>query len=149
MASTSSSSQTLIFLITNVDNAIIGRYVGDAALGFYQFAYNTSNQPATQITGVLTQVMFPVFSKMADGDLAQARIMRARYYLTTVRYVTWLTTPIAVATILFAPALIRGCTARYGRRRLCRCNSWPSTASSAPSQPTWAASSGRSASRNG
>lgn len=102
------SSQTLIFLITNVDNAIIGRYVGDAALGFYQFAYNTSNQPATQITGVLTQVMFPVFSKMADGDPAQARIMRARYYLTTVRYVTWITTPIAVATILFAPAFIRG-----------------------------------------
>ncbi|OQA40642.1 MAG: Teichuronic acid biosynthesis protein TuaB [Chloroflexi bacterium ADurb.Bin325] len=102
------SSQTLIFLITNVDNAIIGRYVGDAALGFYQFAYNTSNQPATQIAGVLTQVMFPVFSKMADGDPAQARIMRARYYLTTVRYVTWITTPIAVATILFAPAFIRG-----------------------------------------
>lgn len=102
------SSQTLIFLITNVDNAIVGRYVGDAALGFYQFAYNTSNQPATQITGVLSQVMFPVFSKLADGDPAQARVVRARYYLTLVRYVTWITTPIAVATILFAPAFIQG-----------------------------------------
>ena len=39
------SSQSLIFLITNVDNAIVGRYVGEAALGFYQFAYNTL-QPA-------------------------------------------------------------------------------------------------------
>ena len=36
--------------------------------GFYQFAYNTANQPATQITSVISQVMFPVFSKMADAD---------------------------------------------------------------------------------
>jgi O-antigen/teichoic acid export membrane protein len=102
------SSQTMIFLITNVDNAVVGRYVGDAALGFYQFAYNTSNQPATQITSIMSQVMFPAFSKMADGDPAEARRIRARYYLTIVRYVTWITAPIAVATILFAPAFIYG-----------------------------------------
>jgi O-antigen/teichoic acid export membrane protein len=34
--------------------------------------------------------------------------MRARYYLVIVRYVTWITTPIAVAMILFAPAFING-----------------------------------------
>jgi len=102
------SSQGLIFLITNIDNAVVGRYVGESALGFYQFAYNTSNQPATQITGVLSQVMFPLFSRMADGDPQQARLLRARYYLTTVRYVTWITMPIAIATILFAPAFIYG-----------------------------------------
>ncbi len=102
------SSQGLIFLITNVDNAIVGRYLGTAELGAYSFAYNTSNQPATQITGVVSQVMFPAFSKMADGDPTQARVMRARYYTVIVRYVTWITTPIAVATILFAPAFIHG-----------------------------------------
>lgn len=102
------SSQGLIFLITNVDNAIVGRYLGSAALGFYQFAYNTSNQPATQMTSVISQVMFPAFSKMADGDPSQARLLRARYYLTIVRYVTWMSAPIAAAMILFAPAFING-----------------------------------------
>jgi PST family polysaccharide transporter len=102
------SSQTLIFLITNVDNAIVGRYLGNAALGSYQFAYNTSNQPATQLTSVISQVMFPAFSKMSDADPQAARQLRVRYYLTIVRYVTWITTPIAVATILFAPAFIHG-----------------------------------------
>lgn len=102
------TSQGLIFLITNVDNAIVGRYLGDAALGFYQFAYNTSNQPATQLTGVISQVMFPAFSKMADADPAAARTLRVRYYFTINRYVTWIATPIAVAMILFAPAFIHG-----------------------------------------
>jgi PST family polysaccharide transporter len=102
------ASQSLIFMITNVDNAIVSRYLGAAALGAYGFAYNTTNQPATQVTSIIGQVMFPAFSKMADGDPAQARAMRARYYLVIVRYVTWITTPIAVAMILFAPAFING-----------------------------------------
>ncbi len=97
------SSQTLIVLITNVDNAIVGRYAGDAALGFYGFAYNTSNQPATQITSIVSQVMFPTISKLGGENAGQTR---ARFYLTAVRYVAWITAPIAVATILFAPAFI-------------------------------------------
>jgi O-antigen/teichoic acid export membrane protein len=102
------SSQGLIFLITNVDNAVVGRVLGSAALGLYGFAYNTTNQPATQITGVISQVMFPAFSRMADGDPAQARIIRARYYLVIIRYVTYVTVPITAAMILFAPAFING-----------------------------------------
>jgi O-antigen/teichoic acid export membrane protein len=98
-------SQTLIFLITNVDNAVVGRYAGQAALGAYQFAYNLSNTPATQITGIISQVMFPAFSKLSGEDAGQAR---ARYYLTVVRHVTWITAPIAMATILFAPEFIHG-----------------------------------------
>ena len=98
------SSQTLIFLITNVDDAIVGRYAGQAALGFYQFSYNLSNTPATQITNVVSQVMFPAFSKM-EGNLGQ---LRARYYLTTVRYIAWITVPMAIATILFAGPFVYG-----------------------------------------
>lgn len=99
------SSQTLIFLITNVDNAIVGRYAGQAALGFYQFAYNLSNTPATQITSIVSQVMFPTFSKIAGEDAGQ---VRARYYLKTLRYISWVTVPVAVATILFAREFIDG-----------------------------------------
>jgi O-antigen/teichoic acid export membrane protein len=41
------SAQTLVFLITNIDNAFVGRYAGKTALGQYQWAYNLSNRPAT------------------------------------------------------------------------------------------------------
>jgi len=99
------SSQGLIFLITNVDNAFVGRYAGQTALGYYQFAYNLSNMPATQITSVANHVMFPAFSKLAGEDASQ---VRARYYLTTLRYISWITIPIAVATILFAREFIVG-----------------------------------------
>lgn len=98
------ASQGLIFLITNSDNAVVGRYAGDAALGFYGFAYNLSNLPATQITSMVNQVMFPAFSKLG-ADAAQAR---ARYYLTVVRYITWVAVPISVATILFAREFVQG-----------------------------------------
>lgn len=98
------SAQTLIFLITNVDNAVVARYAGQTALGLYSFAYNLSNTPATQITSIISQVMFPAFSKLA-GDTGQAR---ARYYLTIVRFVSWVTVPIAVATIVFAREFMIG-----------------------------------------
>lgn len=99
------SSQTLIFLITNVDNAVVGRYVGQAALGFYQFAYNLSNTPATQITSIVSQVMFPTFAKLSGVEVGQ---MRARYYLTTLRYISWITIPTAIAMSFFAPEFIIG-----------------------------------------
>lgn len=98
------SSQTLIFLITNVDNAVVARYAGQAALGLYSFAYNISNTPATQITSIISQVMFPTFAKLS-GNAAETR---ARYYLTLARYVTWITVPVAFATIFFAPEFILG-----------------------------------------
>jgi O-antigen/teichoic acid export membrane protein len=98
------SSQTLIFLITNVDNAVVGRYAGQTALGYYQFAYSISNIPATQITSVVNQVMFPAFSRMGEGGDGQ----RTRYYLTTLRYITWITLPMAAATILFADEFVLG-----------------------------------------
>jgi O-antigen/teichoic acid export membrane protein len=49
--------------------------------------------------------MFPAFSKLAGEEAGQ---VRARYYLTTLRYVSWITIPIAVATILFAREFILG-----------------------------------------
>ena len=40
-------SQVLIFLITNLDNAFVGRVRGEDDLGVYSVAYTLSNLPAT------------------------------------------------------------------------------------------------------
>lgn len=100
------SSQGLIFLITNIDNIFVTRLAGTVAFGHYVLAYQWSNTPATQINSVISQVMFPTFAKLADGDPAQIRQLRARYYLMTVRYVTWLTTPLLAGMMLFARPFI-------------------------------------------
>ncbi len=96
------SARVLIFFITNIDDAFVGKLNGDAALGFYGLAYKISNLPATQITRLINQVMFPAFSRMR-GQLAEVR----RTYFTAVRTVAWLSAPIAVATVVFAPDFVR------------------------------------------
>lgn len=90
-------SQILIFAITNVDDMFVGRILDAAALGAYGLAYNLSNLPATQITRIVGQVMFPALAKIQD-DLERMK----RVYFTTMRYVSLLSVPIGVATVVFA-----------------------------------------------
>jgi PST family polysaccharide transporter/lipopolysaccharide exporter len=95
------ASQLLIFGITNIDDVFVLRMQGLAAEGAYDLAYRTSNLPATQITSLVNQVMFPAFARLQD-DLAAFR----RTYFQALRYVSLLAIPVAVGTVLFAPDLI-------------------------------------------
>lgn len=94
-------SQILIFAITNVDDAFVGRVAGMAALGVYGTAYLLSNLPATQITALVNQVMFPAFARMQD-DLPYFRLT----FFRTVRYVSLLSVPVAILTMFFAADFI-------------------------------------------
>ena len=49
----------------NGDNFIVGKIMGPASLGIYQIAYKFSTLPISEITVVVNQVTFPVFSKFA------------------------------------------------------------------------------------
>jgi len=95
------ASQILIFGITNIDDAFVLRMLGWSHEGTYDLAYRTSNIPATQITGLINQVMFPAFARMQD-DLPAFR----RTFFQALRYVALLAIPMAVGTVLFAPDLI-------------------------------------------
>jgi len=66
------ASKILIFGITNVDDTFVGRMTGAAGLGYYGLAYNLSNLPATQITRLVNQIMFPALSQLQD-DLQRMR----------------------------------------------------------------------------
>lgn len=99
-------SQTLVFAITNVDNVFVGKFLAQASLGFYDLAYTVANLPATNITRLINQVMFPAFSKV-QHDLEAFR----RVYFRTLKYVSLLSVPIAVATIAFADNFV---TQAYG-----------------------------------
>ena len=91
------ASKLLVFGITNVDDVFVGRMTSAADLGYYGLAYSLSNLPATQITGLVNQIMFPALSRLQD----EVERMRQAFF-QSMRYVSLLTIPIAVATIIFA-----------------------------------------------
>jgi O-antigen/teichoic acid export membrane protein len=91
----------VIFIFNNGCNAIIGKFLGITSLGLYQFAFNISNLPATQITFSVNRVMFPAFSKMAKD-----RKLLVNAYLKTTKYVSLLTMPTSFGIFAIAPSLI-------------------------------------------
>jgi O-antigen/teichoic acid export membrane protein len=50
----------------NVDNLLIGRFVGAAALGAYAFSYNVMLVPFSRVAGPIQEVLFPALSRMQD-----------------------------------------------------------------------------------
>ncbi len=90
-------SQVLVFFITNIDDAFVGRMRGDADLGIYTLAYKFSNLPATHFSRVVSHVMFPAFS-LVQNDIERLR----RAFFRSVKFVSLAAFPITMVTIVFA-----------------------------------------------
>jgi O-antigen/teichoic acid export membrane protein len=94
-------SQIMVFLITNIDDAFIGRFKGDASLGTYTLAYDLSNLPATHLSRTVGQVMFPAFSRI-QGDAEKLK----NVFFKSMKYVSLAAIPIAIITMVFAEDFI-------------------------------------------
>jgi len=88
----------IVFLITYVDNALVGKLLGITSLGFYTMAYKFSNLPCTEIGHVVSQVSFPAYSKLQD-DLPKLR----EAYLKVLQAVTFMSIPIAGGIFILGP----------------------------------------------
>lgn len=93
--------QIMVFFITNIDSTFIGRFLGDNALGTYNLSYELSNLPATHLSRIVGQVMFPAFSKV-QHDLNRLR----EAFFQSMKYVSLVAVPISIITIFFAKAFI-------------------------------------------
>jgi len=91
-------SSIALFLVTQGDDVLVGKVLGVAALGFYQIAYRISNMPATEVTHVISQVIFPAYSKLQD-NLPKLR----EAYLKVLQLTTFLSFPIAGIIFILAP----------------------------------------------
>jgi lipopolysaccharide exporter len=92
----------IIFLITQGDDALVGRVLGTAALGFYSLAYKISNFPATGITHVISRVTFPAYSKLQDNLLTLRR-----GYLEVLQLTAFISLPVAGGVFSLAPEITR------------------------------------------
>jgi len=95
-------SSILVFLITEGDDAFVGKILGVTALGFYQMAYLLSNAPATEISNFVAQITFPVYSKMQDN---LPRLREA--YFRVLQLVAFLSFPISGLIFFLAPDFTR------------------------------------------
>ena len=90
------------YFARNSDNAIVGRYLGSAALGFYQLAYNIMLFPVQGIAQVLAHVLFPAFSEIQHDNERFRRV-----YLRTCSCIALITFPMMVGTAILAGPLIK------------------------------------------
>lgn len=90
----------IIFINTNIDNAIGGKMLGLTVLGYYYIAYRWGNF-SYLISGMTERVMFPTYAKI-QGDIPRLQ----RWYLKILKYVSMLTFPISLGLFTIAPEFV-------------------------------------------
>jgi O-antigen/teichoic acid export membrane protein len=86
----------------NMDNLLVGRFLGSAALGFYNLSYNLLVFPTSNVSGVVGRVMFPALSKIQhDKQLVREAYVKANRYIGAVTF------PLMIWVLVTAPQLVR------------------------------------------
>jgi O-antigen/teichoic acid export membrane protein len=90
------------YFAQNMDNLLVGRFLGSAALGFYNLAFNLLVLPVSSISDVVGRVMFPALS-IIQHDKQLVR----NAYVTANRYIAAVSFPLMIWVLVTAPQLIR------------------------------------------
>lgn len=88
---------SLNYWIRNADNLLIGKVLGTTELGLYSRAYMIMLLPLSQISGVLTRVMFPTLASI-QGDKARSR----QIYLRAISAIALFTFPSMLGLLVIA-----------------------------------------------
>ncbi|MGH9602331.1 MAG: lipopolysaccharide biosynthesis protein [Terriglobales bacterium] len=91
------------YVARNVDYLVVGQFLGPTALGLYLRAYALGIGSTTQLTSLMTTVLFPLFAR-SQSDLARTK----RWYLQANNLVSMVAVPILTLLALTAPEVLRG-----------------------------------------
>lgn len=86
----------------NLDNLLIGKYLGAKQLGYYDVAYKSLLFPVSNVSYIISRVMFPALSKLEDD---KARVRNA--YIRATQYIALITFPLMAGLAILAPQLVR------------------------------------------
>jgi O-antigen/teichoic acid export membrane protein len=92
------------YFMRNMDNALIGRFLGASALGYYGLAYGLMMYPLYNVTWNLGNVLFPALSRIQEED---ARFRQA--YLRAVSVIATITFPLMLGLLATADLLVPAC----------------------------------------
>ncbi|WP_160116595.1 lipopolysaccharide biosynthesis protein [Ruegeria sp. AU67] len=89
------------YVTRNADDALVGRYVGDNALGAYSRAYGLLMLPLRQLSRPIAAVTIPALSRLQD-DATSFR----SYFLKSVEVIALATMPTVVVMLILADEII-------------------------------------------
>jgi O-antigen/teichoic acid export membrane protein len=95
------ASRIALYVLTQGDDAYVGKVLGTEPLGLYRLAYRISSLPDTGVAQVICRVMLPAYSALQD-DLDQLR----RTYLRTLKLTALVAIPMAAGFLGLAPYII-------------------------------------------
>ncbi|PRY12986.1 lipopolysaccharide biosynthesis protein [Kineococcus rhizosphaerae] len=91
----------MTWLVNNVDKLIVGAVLGTKALGYYYIAWRILMLVTEVMTGVMSAVALPVFSRMSDD-----RELTVRALFRATKLSVSLAAPIFIAVLVLAPDLV-------------------------------------------
>jgi len=94
--------QILNFISRNIDDILIGRFLGAEPLGYYTMAYRVMMYPLEKVTGVVGRVTFPAFSSLQEDT---QRLQRG--YLRVAQCIALVTFPLMTIMMIVAPTFAR------------------------------------------
>jgi len=92
------------YFMRNMDNALIGRFLGASALGYYAMAYGLMMYPLYSVTWNLGNVLFPALSRIQEED---DRFRQA--YLRAITVIATITFPLMLGLLAMADLLVFTC----------------------------------------
>jgi len=93
--------RTVNYFASNVDNLLIGRFLGPEALGVYSIAYNLIIMPVRKVNPVLTKVAFPILARKQNDDAALRR-----GYLEMIGLLGFIVVPVLIGLAVTAPLVV-------------------------------------------
>ncbi len=90
------------YFARNIDNLLVGKFLGAQNLGYYSLAYRLMFYPLQAISGVISRVMFPLYSQIQDDNRRFRQI-----YLTIAGTIGFMTFPsMLVLLALTQPVIV-------------------------------------------
>jgi O-antigen/teichoic acid export membrane protein len=96
-----SAARMAVLLANQVDNLVVGRWLGAVALGLYSRAYQLMSVPTALLGDVLDKVLFPMMSRVQNEP---RRLATA--YLQGSAFIALVTLPAGVVAAVLGPDLI-------------------------------------------
>ena len=93
-------TRLLAWATVNIDNFLIGRFLGPSQLGAYTIAFSLMVTPLMRIATPLTQVFFPAFSRMRDP------VRIGRVWLRATRMLAFVVLPAMFGLMAVAPEFV-------------------------------------------
>lgn len=90
------------YFINNIDNILVGKYLGATNLGVYNLAFNTVSHPQTKFVTHITTVTFPALSSIKE-DIQKFK----DYYLKMIKIVLIIALPILSVLFVSSKDFVR------------------------------------------